>query len=409
MVIPKKSAQTDEQKACRFAFLALSAAGLLLFPQDTFGLGARIPNQDATAIARGNAFAATADNPSAMYYNPAGITQLEGQTFQVGLLTYLNIYADYESPSGERFENNTKIIPVPQLGYVLSLKDKPFSFGLGVHAPFGLGMEWPDDVPFRNAALEAELTYVTLNAVIAWRVHPTLSIAVGPTFDYSDATLRQGVAVSPYYFKFKGDDLAFGFNAGILWQPHPQWSFGAKYVSATTLDYDGRASFHPSASFLPPPMDTKTHVDFPQMVSGGISFRPTTNWNIEVDVEWTDWDTTRNIDIDNVGRLPLNWESSFFYEFGVTRELGKGWFASAGYFFSEASTPEKDYTPLVPDTHLHIGSLGFGFKGRHWNWALAGQIIGGAFRTVNDANNPAVNGKYRIFTPTISVAVAYHF
>jgi long-chain fatty acid transport protein len=270
-------------------------------------------------------------------------------------------------------------------------------------------MEWPDDVPFRNAALEAQLTYVTVNPVVAWRVHPTLSIAVGPTFNYSDATLRQGVAVSPYYFKFNGDDIAFGFNAGLLWQPHPQWSFGAKYVSATTLDYDGTASFHPAASFLPRPMDTKTHVDFPQMAAGGVSYRPTTNWNIEVDIEWTDWDTTKSVDIDRVGRLVLNWQSSFFYEFGITRELGKGFFASAGYFFSEASTPEKDYTPLVPDTNLHIGSLGFGYKGQRWNWALAGQIIGGSFRTVSGANNPAVDGKYRIFTPTISLAVAYHF
>jgi len=389
-------------------FLVLLGS-LLAIPREVISLGARIPNQDATAIGRGNAFTATADNPSAMYYNPAGITQLDGQTLQAGVLTYLNIYADYESPSGERFENNTKLIPVPQLGYVLTLKDKPFSFGLGVYAPFGLGMEWPDDVPFRNAALEAQLTYVTVNPVVAWRVHPTLSIAVGPTFNYSDATLRQGVAVSPYYFKFNGDDIAFGFNAGLLWQPHPQWSFGAKYVSATTLDYDGTASFHPAASFLPRPMDTKTHVDFPQMAAGGVSYRPTTNWNIEVDIEWTDWDTTKSVDIDRVGRLVLNWQSSFFYEFGITRELGKGFFASAGYFFSEASTPEKDYTPLVPDTNLHIGSLGFGYKGQRWNWALAGQIIGGSFRTVSGANNPAVDGKYRIFTPTISLAVAYHF
>jgi len=408
MVTSNRSLRANRCRRCSLVFLVLLGS-LLAIPREVISLGARIPNQDATAIGRGNAFTATADNPSAMYYNPAGITQLDGQTLQAGVLTYLNIYADYESPSGERFENNTKLIPVPQLGYVLTLKDKPFSFGLGVYAPFGLGMEWPDDVPFRNAALEAQLTYVTVNPVVAWRVHPTLSIAVGPTFNYSDATLRQGVAVSPYYFKFNGDDIAFGFNAGLLWQPHPQWSFGAKYVSATTLDYDGTASFHPAASFLPRPMDTKTHVDFPQMAAGGVSYRPTTNWNIEVDIEWTDWDTTKSVDIDRVGRLVLNWQSSFFYEFGITRELGKGFFASAGYFFSEASTPEKDYTPLVPDTNLHIGSLGFGYKGQRWNWALAGQIIGGSFRTVSGANNPAVDGKYRIFTPTISLAVAYHF
>src|ERR1043166_4052268 len=92
-------------------------------PSQVFALGTRIPNQDAEAIGRGNAFAATADNPSALYYNPAGITQLEGQNFQIGSLFYLNIDAEYVSPSGESVKNLRSIIPVPQFGYVFTLKE----------------------------------------------------------------------------------------------------------------------------------------------------------------------------------------------------------------------------------------------------------------------------------------------
>src|ERR1041384_4674791 len=114
----------------RFGLLVIGIASLA--PIRTMALGSRIPNQDAEAIARGNAFVATADNPSAMYYNPAGITQLEGQTIQAGSLFYLNIYADYVSPSGAKTENITRVIPVPQLGYTLTLKEQPISFGLGV-------------------------------------------------------------------------------------------------------------------------------------------------------------------------------------------------------------------------------------------------------------------------------------
>src|SRR5258708_34385116 len=167
--------------------LCLAAAILVLACFDALGLGSRIPNQDPVAIARGNAFVAPADNPSAMYYNPAGISQLEGQNIQAGSLFYLNIYADYVAPSGEKTKNITKIIPVPQLGYTLTLKDMPFSFGLGVYAPFGLGMEWPDNAPFRNAGLEAKQPYITLNPVVASRPHPTLAIAVGPPFTSSAA------------------------------------------------------------------------------------------------------------------------------------------------------------------------------------------------------------------------------
>jgi long-chain fatty acid transport protein len=373
------------------------------------GLGDRIPNQDAEAIGRGNAFVATADNPSALYYNPAGITQLEGNNLQVGSLFYLDINTDYESPSGEVTKNRRKILPVPDVDYVFTPKDSPFSFGLGVYAPFGLGMEWPDDAPFRDAGLKSQLTYMTINPVVAWKPLASLSVAAGPTFDYSEAELIQGVAVSPYQFRFKGHDWAYGFNAGVLWQPHPMWSFGAKYFSPTTMDYRGSASFSPSAPFLPPPVATTTHLNFPQMVVGGVSFRPTPDWNLEVDVDWTDWDHVKTATIDQIGVLPLYWQSSFFYEFGVTRQLGKGYYASIGYFYSEASTPEKYYTPLVPDINLHVGSLGFGYKGRHWTWAVAGQIIAGAWRNVQGAVDPSVDGRYKLWTPTLSASVGYHF
>src|SRR5664279_5193139 len=96
-------------------------------------VGYRLPNQDPEGIARGNAFVATADNPSAIYYNPAGITQLEGQHIQAGSLFYLGIYADYQNPSGASFHNNPEILPAPTLQYTISPEDLPLSFGLGIY------------------------------------------------------------------------------------------------------------------------------------------------------------------------------------------------------------------------------------------------------------------------------------
>src|ERR1017187_974409 len=58
-----------------FGVSALSASA------NGFSLGA----QDAFATARGGAFVATADNASAVYFNPAGLTQLEGLNFSTGL------------------------------------------------------------------------------------------------------------------------------------------------------------------------------------------------------------------------------------------------------------------------------------------------------------------------------------
>src|SRR5213595_31201 len=111
-------------RLCRWVYL-LSP---LVLSEPLFGLGIRIADQDPFATARGNAFAATADNPSAIYYNPAGITQLEGQNASYSLYAiYLNSH--YTSPSGSQLDTRDEIQAVPHLYYTYSLANLPLSFG----------------------------------------------------------------------------------------------------------------------------------------------------------------------------------------------------------------------------------------------------------------------------------------
>src|SRR5450756_2736794 len=90
-------------------------------PSMAFALGFRLPDLDAFATARGEAFAATADNPSAIYYNPAGVTQLTGDNFRGGLD---GIYLDptFSPPPGAPNHGRTyhlqnNFAAVPQLFY----------------------------------------------------------------------------------------------------------------------------------------------------------------------------------------------------------------------------------------------------------------------------------------------------
>src|SRR6185436_138808 len=102
---------------------------------------------------------------------------------------------------------------------------------------------------------------------VAWKPLPSLSLAIGPNFNFSEATLRQATGPSSS-FVFRGDDVGYGFNAGLLWQPHPQWSFGANYRSGSTLDYEGTGRFRPPDVTI----DSAAEFKFPQIISGGISF-----------------------------------------------------------------------------------------------------------------------------------------
>jgi len=415
--------QSQVRFSKRVACILCLGAPIALWPACVLGLGFRIPNQDATAIGRGNAFVATADNPSAIYYNPAGITQLQGQNLQAGSIFYLGIYADYKSPSGQDFDNDASVIPAPSLHYTITPQDCPLSFGVGVYSPYGFSIKWPNDTPFRQESLKGSLTYITMNPVVAWKVLPSLSIGAGPTFNYSRVDLVYGLlgAPSPLFsadqFEFKGDGWSYGYNAGALWQPHPQWSFGASYRSSSRMDYQGDSTFHnvPPTGYSSSVSGASSSVEFPQIVIGGVSYRPTPNWNLEFDVDWADWTSVKNLAIQGtqfpVPSRTLDWQSSFMYEVGVTRYFPSGYYLSAGYFYSAASTSSLYFTPMVPDTDLHVGSLGGGYKGQRWTWAAALQIIGGAYRDINvdQSVNQSVNGRYKLFTPTLSFTVGYHF
>ncbi len=237
----------------------------LLGGTDAQALGFRIPNQDAEATARGNAFVATADNPAALYYNPAGITQLEGLNAQYGA-HIISVNSDYHSASGVSAKTEFEIQPVPQFYATYTPKESHLSYGLGVYVPFGLGLEWPDNTSFRTLAIEGRLTYTTLNPVVAWQLHRTLSIAIGPTLNYSQVKVRQGIGLAAGdEIKFRGDDFDFGFSAGVMWRPHPQWSFGASYRSATSMNYSGSTETH-TIPALSGKVDTKARVEFPQIV-----------------------------------------------------------------------------------------------------------------------------------------------
>jgi long-chain fatty acid transport protein len=132
----------------------------------------RLPDQDAFATARREAFVATANNPSVIYYNPAGITQLEGDQLRAG---FYRIYLDptYRPPSGAGNAGKTYHIKdrnaeIPQFFYTHTFNDLPVSAGLGVYAPFGLSSHWPEDTGFRAVATEASVKYIRINPPLSY-------------------------------------------------------------------------------------------------------------------------------------------------------------------------------------------------------------------------------------------------
>jgi long-chain fatty acid transport protein len=385
--------------------ICLSALALaLISSQTSFGLGIALPDQDAFATARGNAFVATADDPAAVFYNPAGISQLEGMNVSVG--AYGIVYSDTYHGATTSADSRTQLAVLPQVFSTYSLPQYHLTLGLGTYSPYGLRMEWPSSAPFTAAGQTGEIDYYTLNPVIAYQILPSLSIAAGPTLNYSEADLKE--TFGPFVDHFRGRDTDLGYTVGVLWHPLDQHSFGVNYRSATDMHYDGHATVPVVPFNANGPAAINFH--FPQTVSMGYSFRPTTNWNFEVDADWSDWSDLRTVTVTPYSEnLPFNWHPSWMFDFGATRYIGDGWRISGGYMYSMDSVPEADFNALVPDSDRHIFSAGIGKTYKHFRCDLAYQFAWGPSRTIGTDNNALADGRYQFTSHAISINFGYRF
>jgi len=360
--------------------------------RSAFTNGMRLVSQDGFATARGEAFVATADNASAVYYNPAGISQIAGDQARSGVY---GIYFDstFRPPAAAANGGNTYHVKqntaaAPQLFVTHEFADTPFTFGFGSYSPYGLGLEWPNDTGFYAVGTKSQVTYLRFNPVLSIKILPGLSIAGGAMVDYAKLELRQGLRATaqplPNTFQFSGAGWNVGYNFGLLWQAHSKVSIGVTYRSATYFNLSGNTDIQRAPVIPLAKRDAEAGFVFPMTVAGGIAWKPTPQWNLEIDADYTDWSSLDRVTIHHFTPpnpplqqdYPFNlyWRPSWVFSAGLTRYFENGWHVSAGYVFNQSSVPDTYYSPLIADVDRHFLSVGVGNKGRKYDFDVAYQF-----------------------------------
>jgi long-chain fatty acid transport protein len=380
----------------------------------THAAATRVAFVDAFATARGNAFTATADNASAVFYNGAGLTQLEGTQIHGNVFAVSLDYSADTALGKDKTDDEFQAVPSAFISH--NLKDSPLAFGFGVYSPFALGVDWGNDAAFTSGPLEfggtlvpyeADLVYTKYHAVVAWQVTETLSLAAGVSYDDSDVKIKTNA------LEFDGDDNTIGYSLSALWQPSTKHSFGLNYQAKTEVTYDGDTTINGAGKF-----DSEADLIYPESIVFGYSYRPNEKWNFEFNVDWTNWDRVDDLTIEGVPAIPglpdplsyeLNWESAFIWELGVTRYLDNGWNVSAGYTYVENAVPDQGLLPIVPDSDRHFFALGVGRDYGNFYWQATYQYTYADERGVSGNNFPTVNGDYDLDSQAFAFSVGYRF
>ena len=160
---------------------------VLFLPSNTFAQAIRFQPQGAAANGQGNAFAAQADDASAIHFNPAGLTQVEGVQSIVGS-TLMGGSIKYKSPAGvdTRGDFGGSIISPPpshfymsaNLGALGASTFSPVTVGIGLTSPFGSNTRYPVDGPFNSSVTYSTLPLIDIKPTVAFKLHDQLAIGV---------------------------------------------------------------------------------------------------------------------------------------------------------------------------------------------------------------------------------------
>jgi len=385
-------------------------------------------NQDAAATAMGNCFAAVADNPSAVFYNPAGINQLEGTQLRAGCNLFLPNTSFRGSESGKRTDMDNDISALA-MGYLTHKVNDTISIGGGIFTPFALDTEWPSRWEGETLYTYSEFTTFCVNPAVSVQVHPRLSLAVGIDYLYSDFKIRRVVnpnqliglplGIPSGKVILEGFDDTWGYNLGLLFHFNDQWKLGISYRSELKLEFDGHARYHlpPLIKALYPPTDISPRVELPMTVSAELSTQMWDKWTFAAGIRWTNWSVIDEHVIKPRDNLlvpptmqssPQDWRDVIDFHLGVQYQLNPTWTLRGGYTFDKSPVPERTLSPMVPDSDGHLLSLGIGYKRANFVIDLA--CMASLFKDRHTRRNlDGLNGKYTSTAISFLISATYYF
>jgi long-chain fatty acid transport protein len=375
--------------------LAAVTLAAVLLPTHARAAGYAIYEQGAAALGMAGAQAASVHDASAVFFNPAALTRLEGNRIYVGgsaLQPVTSFAGKGPNPGYGVTEEMVRQTFYPPTVYASFHLPKDFALGLGVNAPFGLGVEW-DPLTFsgRYIVTKVDLQTINASACLAYAPNDQWSFAAGPDVLWAKVKLQNhSLAIAPgggggtvdvadvaLESDFTG---AAGWNAAVLYTPAAKTRVGAYYRSRIVdhLDF-AKAEFtqiltgNPTfdalvGAQLPPDQGVGTVLSFPAIWTLGAAFEPRPSWTVEADFLYFEWSTFKDLPIDfyrtpsrNTVRVE-DYEDSWQVRTGAEYRRGDlSW--RLGYYFDKSPAPTHAVTPLLPDADRHGASLGLG-------WAL---------------------------------------
>jgi len=430
----------------KLRIVIFSSIVVLLCGSIAYGLGSGgIRNEvvDAEAGGKGYCFTAQADGPSAVHYNPAGLTQLKGDYDSTGF-TFEAPRSECESDAtGDTVQMQKQTFIIPNFYYLTDLGSERFRFGFSATFPYGLSTDWAADSFSKNVMTESDVEMFNLNPAVALKINDKVSVGAG--INRFSATMSKhkvltltgvgGLSDTGGDFQLKADDVGFGYNLGILVKPSNKQRIGVSYRSDIDLTYKGTATLDTLNAAYAGVFGGSTYTTtlessgtIPQTLAVGYAYQPDDKWTIEVDIEWTDWscveeemilfpdesDPTRLAVLNGGNPVSRDWNDVFAYGIGAEYKATDNLDLRCGLLYHESPIQSVNVDTPLPDANKHGVTLGLGYLFKEdvtidVSYAFFKYRDRDVTNNMGDSTSSNINGTYKGYVNVLALGVTYKY
>jgi long-chain fatty acid transport protein len=417
---------------------------LVLLPALALANGLNLNSLGSRALAMGGAYVGLADDYSAIYWNPAGMSQFTSKTF--------GLYGTDIIPSGTYLlqvgpmtvvdaKSQSKHYLSGLAAYYHPINDKLVA-GIGVYVPSGLGAAWTGNdfvlvSAMRSYEWSSRIGLITIAPGLSYKISDMISVGAALNVNYAMFDLKRWANVAGPLdlgqFDMSVNGWGFGATFGVLVKPSDMISIGASFRTASSFTLKGQASitnFNLVPPLYPPnSSDVQFKLSWPMWLAAGVAVKPCNKLIITGDLQWTKWSSVDKIDLEYTnpvwqiimaasgqGELPLQWKDALQIRFGAEYKVTQAIALRAGYYMDPSPAPDDTMNVLLPSFDFNVLTFGVGYGLNSLNVDLGFEYLMGKERTIEyldtlpGAKYPhAQPGKYGMNIVVPNISVSYKF
>lgn len=400
---------------------------VMMFAGGLFANGLSLNSVGTRAMAMGGAFVGLSDDLTAIYWNPAGLVNVKGFSFEVFGTDIIPIgsYKWNNSLFGINIDAdmNRNHYMSPNLFANYNMGD--VSFGLGLYVPAGLGAEWngADLVQLSNGVAQEWMSKIgvfNISPSIAFKASETFSIGIAANIYYGMFDMKRptnlydpttGAPAGSVQYDESSTGLGYGVTIGALIKLHEKVTLGLTWRTKTNLTMSGTAKNPALGALGAPESDFDRDVAWPMWLAAGLAFKPADNLTITLDAQLSKWSTSSDQFVtkyqnaiwkaateptgDNI--FELNWKDATQWRIGAEYYLTDNFALRAGYYNDPAPAPDETVTILFPSSTNDVATIGMGYKNESFFVNVGLEYLFGQPRKISDdlvdITNPALGFK----------------